>query len=67
VTNNLSTKFTTTAIVAIALASMLMLVPSTALAAKQTTSGVHFQGPGPRITETSTGATTNQFAIAGLG
>ena len=64
--NNLKT-YTTTAIIAIALASMLMLVPSNTLAAKQTTSGVHFQGQEPRITLNGDTATVTTFTLAGLG
>jgi hypothetical protein len=64
--NNLKT-YTTTAIIAVALASMLMLVPSNTLAAKQTTSGVHFQGPAPRLTLNGDTATSTPFTLAGLG
>jgi hypothetical protein len=66
--NNNLKSYTTTAIIAIALASMLMLAPN-ALAAKQTTSGVHFQGPAPTI-NCPTGSdtcTSTGFTLAGLG
>ena len=65
--NNLSKTYTTTAIIAIALASILMLVPTNALAAKTTTSGVHFQGPAPSVSFNGETATSTPFTLAGLG
>ena len=60
-------KNTYTAISALALASILMLVPSAVMAAKETTSGVHFQGPAPTITKSGNTATSSPFTLAGLG
>jgi hypothetical protein len=66
--NNHLKTYASTAIVAIALASMLMLVPTLdAQAAKQTSSGVKLKGPAPTITATSTGATSSPFQLTGLG
>jgi hypothetical protein len=62
--NNLS--IATAAIIAITLASMQILAPS-ALAAKSTTSGVHFQGPAPTIQKSGNSATSTPFTLAGLG
>jgi hypothetical protein len=67
--NNLSMRYTTTAVIAIALASMLMVVPTNIYAPKSTTSGVHFQGPAPTL-NCPTGSdtcTVNSFTLAGLG
>lgn len=47
--------------------SMLMLVPTNALAAKASTSGVHFQGPAPTVTCTASSCSSPQFTLAGLG
>jgi hypothetical protein len=58
---------TIAAISTLALASILLLIPSGVLAAKQTTSGVHFQGQPPIITKSGNTATSTPFTLAGLG
>jgi hypothetical protein len=58
---NHSMRYTTTAVIAIALASMLMLVPPNALAA------IRLHGSPCTITPTSTGAQTNSCVYSGLG
>jgi hypothetical protein len=55
------------AISTLALASILMLAPSGVMAAKQTTSGVHFQGPAPTVSCSGSTCTSSQFTLAGLG
>lgn len=67
--NNISKTYAITAIIAIAIFSMLLLVPTNAFAAKQTTSGVHFQPQGARPTVQLSGntATSTPFTLAGLG
>jgi hypothetical protein len=45
---------------------MQILTPS-ALAAKSTTSGVHFQGPAPTVSLNGNTATSTAFTLAGLG
>jgi hypothetical protein len=51
----------------LAIASILILVPPAVLAAKDTTSGVHFQGPAPTIQKSGNTATSTPFTLAGLG
>ena len=65
--NDLSKKYIITATIAIALASMLMLMPTNTFAAKQTTSGVHFQGSAPTISCSGETCTSTPFTLAGLG
>jgi hypothetical protein len=65
--NKFSRTFTATAITAIALASMLMLVPTNVYAPKTTTSGVHFQGPEPKLTCSGDTCSSTAFTLAGLG
>jgi hypothetical protein len=59
--------YATTTIAAIALILMVTLAPTNTLAAKQTTSGVHFQGAEPRITCSGDRCTSTGFTLAGLG
>jgi hypothetical protein len=66
--SNSSKTYATTSIVAIALFSMSVLLPTNAMAAKQTTSGVHFQGPEPTISGVGTStASFSTSTLAGLG
>lgn len=66
--NNHSKTYVSTAIIAIALASMLVMAPmfGTAHAAKGT-SGVHFQGQPATVTCNANGCSFNTFTLAGLG
>ena len=64
--NNLKT-YATTAIIAIAFASMIMLAPTSALAAKPGAQGVQFTQPPPTVSCSGSSCTTTPSELSGLG
>lgn len=59
---NISKTYISTALIAIAIASILMMTPTAALAAS-----VHLQGQAPRVTVSGNTASSTSFVLAGVG